>query len=402
MKKNSKIRQLRYINKPLLIMTLIFAVLGAFLILDASSISATLTYNTDSPYYFFIRQLVWITFGIGGSIIILLIPTKYYKKLSEFLVPIAIIGLIVYFIYNKAFNSGVNEVTLSLSGSSFQISEFIKLSMIIFMGSYYGVRVNKKHSNSKILSYIGTLYPLAIALFAILIVALGGDLGSASIMLALFALMFISVPSSETYVKVIKSIAVIGMICAILILKFGYLIIPESFLESDYRLNRFIYKNPCDRYESVSGYQVCNGYIAIDNGGLFGVGIGSSVQKYLYLPASHTDFIFPIIIEECGVLVGIVILIIYMVIAYLVFKVATNCYEFKNSLICYGIGIYFLLHIFINLGGVLGIIPLTGVPLPFLSYGGTYCLCTFASFAIVQRINIENQIEKKKRKQLNN
>lgn len=397
MKKKSNTRQLRFTNKPLLIMTLIYAVLGAFSILDASFISATLTYGADSPYFFFTRQLFWIVVSFALAIVVLFIPTKTYRKLSGFLVPFAMFGLIVYFIYNKAFTSGVSDVTLG----NVQISEFIKVAMIVYMGAYYGHWVNKKQSNIKAVSIFNGLRPLAIAALAFLIVALGGDFGSASIMLALFALIFISVPSNEKYFKVIKGIAICGMILVIVVLKFGYLIIPQKILESDYRLNRLIYTNPCDRYESTSGYQVCNGYIAIDNGGLKGSGIGNSVQKYLYLPASHTDFIFPIIIEEFGVIVGIAILVGYMFIAYLTFKIATNCYELQNSIICYGIGIYFLLHIFVNLGGVLGIIPLTGVPLPFLSYGGTYCLCTIVSFAIVQRINIENQIEKRSRERKN-
>ena len=136
----------------------------------------------------------------------------------------------------------------------------------------------------------------------------------------------------------------------------------------------------------------------MDNGGLTGVGVGNSVQKYLYLPESHTDFIFPIVVEEFGVIVGIVIILAYMILLYFIFRVATNTSNLRNSMICYGIGIYFMLHIFVNLGGVLGIIPVTGVPLPFLSYGGTFCICMLGAFAIVQRINMENQIYREKNK----
>ena len=218
-------------------------------------------------------------------------------------------------------------------------------------------------------------------------------------MAALYALVFIAVPirKEEKLLKWIKTIALVGIVVSILFLKFGYKILPESLLESG-RFNRFVYTNPCDRYEDNSGYQVCNGYIAIDNGGLLGVGIGNSVQKYMYLPASHTDFIFPIIVEELGVISGLLILIGFIAIAYFVFKIASNTYKLQNSLISYGIGIYFILHIFVNLCGVLGIIPLTGVPLPFLSYGGSFCIVLICSFAVVQRINIENNIEKELRK----
>ena len=86
-----------------------------------------------------------------------------------------------------------------------------------------------------------------------------------------------------------------------------------------------------------------------------------------------------------------------MLLTYFVFRVATNTYNLSNSIICYGLGVYFMLHIFVNLGGVLGIIPLTGVPLPFLSYGGSSCLATIGAFTAVQRIYVESQIEKKNR-----
>ena len=178
----------------------------------------------------------------------------------------------------------------------------------------------------------------------------------------------------------------------VLLLKFLYVVVPDRILESNYRLNRFIYTNPCDRYEENSGYQVCNGYIAIDNGGLFGVGIGNSVQKYLYLPASHTVFIFPIVVEELGLIVGVLIIIGYMALIYCIFWVAASSKKLQNSMIAYGIGAYIMLHIFVNLGGVLGIIPLTGVPLPFVSYGGSFCIAVICSLAVVQRINIENKI----------
>ncbi len=386
-----KVNIFKNLNKPILILTLIFAIGGALLILDASSISSTLTYGMDSPYYFFKRQLLFIGISLAGSLFVLKIPTKWYKALS--LGATAVFLLLLLVAYGKnLFRSGVNEVTLSLLGGSLQPAEFLKVFLIMYMGSFYGVWANINHNKWSF------FIPLILCFIAFLIIGLGGDFGSAAIMAALFALIFVAVPSdkNEKFVKYLKIAAVCGIILSVLFLKFGYKILPDKLLESG-RFNRFVYTNPCDRYEENSGYQVCNGYIAINNGGLFGSGVGASVQKYLYLPASHTDFIFPIVVEELGVIVGIIIIIGYIVLAYYIFKVASSTYKLQNSLICYGIGIYFLLHIFVNLCGVLGIIPLTGVPLPFLSYGGSFCITTIGAFAVVQRINIENEVEKQQR-----
>ncbi len=392
--KNSKKRKvslLKDLNKPILLLTLIFAIGGAFLILDASSISAVLTYGEDA-YYFFERQLLFIAIALFASIFVIKFPTKYYKGLSLVLSLVFMGALLIVYLKNSLFSSDVNEVTLSLFGGRFQPAEFLKVFLIMYMGAFYG-----SWANSKVHIKYSFFVPIILCVVSAGLIFLGGDFGSAAIMAALYALVFMCVPTKDKLFNKLKIIACTLLVLAVVVLKFAYLIIPESILTSDYRLNRFIYKNPCDRYEEISGYQVCNGYIAMDNGGIFGSGIGESVQKYLYLPASHTDFIFPIVVEELGVITGVLIIIGYMVLIFLVFKVAVNSYSLQNSIICYGIGIYFMLHIFVNLGGVLGIIPLTGVPLPFLSYGGSFCITVICSFAVVQRINIENNREKRNR-----
>ena len=163
------------------------------------------------------------------------------------------------------------------------------------------------------------------------------------------------------------------------------------------RLYSFIY-NPCERYQDDEGYQLCNSYIAFHNGSLTGKGIGDSTQKYLYLPDSYTDFIFPIVVEEWGMFVGILVIIGYGFILYRIFKIARNTKNLGNGIIAYGVFSYILLHVSINLIGVMGLGPLTGVPLPFLSYGGSYTLSLFASLGIVQRISIENNKDVLKRK----
>lgn len=387
------VKVFKNLNKSLFFWTMLYAIGGAFLILDASLISATLTYGYDNPYHFFIAQLAFIVVSlIGAYIIIKFIPTKIYGIASIFIGGILIVALVGAF-GGKWIGNGVRAVTLQIGGFTLQPAEFLKIALIMFMGSFYYYR----SKNPKLKSWWWLALIPSVTVFAI--VMFGGDFGTAAIIAALSALIFVAVPTSkeEVWFNRIKKFAIIGLVGSVLALKLGYLVIPEEKLKSDYRLNRFIYTNPCDRYEENSGYQVCNGFIAIDNGGLKGVGIGNSVQKYLYLPASHTDFIFPIVVEELGSIVGVLIIVGFMYIIALIFRVASSSYNLQNSIICYGIGINLMLHIFVNLGGVLGIIPLTGVPLPFLSYGGSFCITTICSLALVQRIHIENKEEKKKR-----
>ena len=177
----------------------------------------------------------------------------------------------------------------------------------------------------------------------------------------------------------------------------------DKLFNSD-QLERLNFKEPCTRYMEQTGYQVCNGFIAINNGGLLGVGLGNSTQKYLYLPESHTDFIFAIIVEELGVVTGIIVVLMYALLVLRILYIAKRASNLRNSIIAYGTMWYILLHVIINLCGVLGVFPLTGVPLPLLSYGGSHTINILVMLFLVLRVSVENKtaIYKEEMKKLSN
>ena len=196
-----------------------------------------------------------------------------------------------------------------------------------------------------------------------------------------------SVPMSKKY-RIRFSFLILGIVALI-----GIMFASGSVtkLLNDRQASRLTgFSNPCSKL-LTTGNQVCNGYIAINNGGLTGVGIGKSTQKYLYLPEPYTDFIFDIIIEELGVLVGIVILLLYMLVLYRILAIGRQSSSNTGAIICYGVAIYIFLHIAVNLTGILGLVPLTGVPLPFMSYGGSFTICLIIALAAVQKVAIENK-----------
>ena len=156
------------------------------------------------------------------------------------------------------------------------------------------------------------------------------------------------------------------------------------------QLSRFNFFNPCTNYEG-GGYQVCNAFIAINNGGLKGLGIGKSKQKYSYINDPHTDSIFAIFVEEWGLITSFVIFICYALVVGRILTVSSRASTIRGRYIALGVAIYIFMHILFNLGGLFGLIPLTGVPLPFLSYGGSFNICLMCSLALVQRINIETK-----------
>ena len=169
----------------------------------------------------------------------------------------------------------------------------------------------------------------------------------------------------------------------------------KNILE-DRQKERFDISNPCAKILS-NGNQVCNCYIAINNGGLMGVGLGNSTQKYLYLPEPYTDFIFAIIVEELGVVTGVIILLLYLIVLFRILLIGRQSPTNRGAILCYGIAAYIFLHITVNLLGIMGLMPMTGVPLPFMSYGGSYTICLIAALTVVQRVNIDTKLYNEKR-----
>ena len=371
------------IDKPLFFTMLAFFIFGLIMIFSASTIVSVVGFNKE-PYNFFIKQALFLFVGLVAFFIILFIPTKNYKQLSKFLLFAVIIALGGLIVYGELTNNA--KSWYYIGPFSLQPSEFAKTILIMYMGVYY--LQNKNNLDNQ---YV-LLKPLFIAFIIFALVFLQPDLGTAIIIAAIAILTCFSLPINKTHKKNMLILILIMALIAVGV----YLVAGKKILTTT-QLNRFNYKEPCKRYTENTGYQVCNGYIAINNGGLFGVGLGNSTQKYLYLPEAHTDFIFPIVIEELGAITGIIVILAYIFILYRILKISHSSNNLCNSVMAYGVAIYIFCHIAINLVGILGLGPMTGVPLPFLSYGGSFALNLMIAFGIVQRVAVENKSEKKGR-----
>ena len=372
-------------NIPLLLLMLVYSVFGLIMIFSASSVTAVLRYGYDSNH-FFVRQLIWLLGSYFIGFIILFIPTKFYRFVSK-IAMYGIIGVLALIFFAGSIAGGAKS-WYDTGLFSIQPTEFAKIILIVYMAVYYNKIASKKN-----MTFMQFFWPIILAAMLFVLIAMQPDLGGAIIVFLITIMLFFSLPFGKGHKKNVLKLGIGGVVVglAALLLFGGNLLKPYQVR----RLTEF--SNPCQRYSDESGYQVCNGYIAIHNGGLFGVGLGDSTQKYSYLPEAHTDFIFPIICEELGAIIGIIVVFGYMVMLYLVLRVAKSTYNIRDSILCYGVFGYMLAHILINLLGVLGLIPLTGVPLPFLSYGGSYNIMLIIALFIVQRVNIENKIEKNRK-----
>ena len=372
---------IKNIDKPLFILTLILFVLGLVMIFSASNVTSYM--NGGSPYDYFFRQGLFLLVSFIFCIIMVKFNTKFYGMMSNILLIAFLAILILLLIYGKATNYAVSWIPIG--PFTLQPSEFIKVIMIVFMARFY--EVHEKRLNNFFIAII----PLIVGVIITFLIMLQPDLGTAIIFAGLTGIIFFSSPVS----RLIK-FKVIGLFIGMCLVVGAVLIMTGgSFLQAR-QIERFNFTRPCDRLLDT-GNQVCNGYISINNGGLTGVGLGNSTQKYLYLPYPYTDFIFAVTVEELGLVVGIIIILAYLYLLYRILKIGRDSYTNRGALLCYGVAVYIFLHVVVNLMGLFGLMPMTGVPLPFLSYGGSFTLCLMVSLAIVQRVNIENRLRDEKK-----
>ena len=371
---------IKNIDNPLFILTLILFVLGLIMIFSASNVTSYM--NGGSPYAYFLRQGLFLLVSFIFCIFMVKFNTKFYGMMSNILLIAFVAILILLLIYGKATNYAVSWIPIG--PFTLQPSEFIKVIMIVFMARFY--EVHEKRLNN----FFIALIPLIIGVIITFLIMLQPDLGTAIIFASLTGIVFFSSPVS----KVIK-FKVIALFFGMCLVVGAVLIMTGGSILQARQLERFNFTRPCDRLLDT-GNQVCNGYIAINNGGLTGIGLGNSTQKYLYLPYPYTDFIFAVVVEELGLIVGIAIILAYLYLLYRILKIGRESYTNRGALLCYGVAVYIFLHVIVNLMGLFGLMPMTGVPLPFLSYGGSFTLCLMVSLAIVQRVNIENRLRDKK------
>lgn len=376
------VRIFNKMDKTLLLLSIFMFVFGLFMIFDASSMRSFLEYGTNTKYFF--KQLIILITSAIMSIIIMKIPLKKYSKLIYIISFILIFMMCILLITGDKTNGTKSWFYIGKFG--IQPSEFAKVVIILFTAVYYNI--NAKRLDNLMVALIP---PCLGAIFTGL-TFLQPDGGTGLIIFLITVFLFFISPVPKK-IKVNASFVGLGLLVTMLFI----MVVTGKSPLNDMQKQRFNYSKPCTRYQEDTGYQVCNGYIAINNGKIFSIEPGNSKQKYLYLPEAHTDFIFPIIVEEMGLVTGIIVILIYGVMIFRILVIAQKSYNIENSLICYGTAAYIFFHVVINLTGVLGILPLTGVPLPFLSYGGSFALSLAVALSLVQRVSIENyNFEKKK------
>ncbi len=374
---------------------LMFIGLSIFGILMIYSSSTSLEYFYGiSPQYYMIKMIIFNVLAFIVFLAIISFPFNKIKKLGPYILIGNVVALISVLLFGKVVNGARSWFDLGFM--SIQPIEFVKIGLIISFAWYFeenrDTATNFNIQNLHPKKFMSSIYfPLAYLAFICGLLLLQPDLGGT---LVVFAIGMIMIAISGVKIRDLAIFSAIGLTILALVISiiaiFNLDVIPAYQMD---RIRAWI--NPF-KYQMSLGFQVVNSYVAIANGGLFGTGLGDSIQKLGYIPESYTDFIGAIIAEELG-LIGITILIlVYSFVVYRLFKYAFNQQKISQAMFLVGFGTLLFVQLFINLAGITGIIPLTGITLPFISYGGSSLLSLYIGIGIVCSITAKQNIEKQK------
>ncbi|OGK18041.1 cell division protein FtsW [Candidatus Roizmanbacteria bacterium RIFCSPLOWO2_12_FULL_40_12] len=343
----------------LIFIPLTLSFIGLFFVFEASSVKSFS--EVGNSFHYFKLQFLWIALGIGVMFFLSFFDYHKFYYLSFPLMMMTIILLIVVLIPGLGTQAGGARRWLDLGIINFQPTEIAKFSVIVYLSSWFIHRERKRF-----FSFVTLLGAL------IFLIILQPDMGTAIIVFALSIIIYFLAGVELSYLFLLLPVSFAGFL---LLIKTS----PYRFR----RLSAFL--DPSSDPLGI-GYHVNQILISLGNGGLLGQGFGASRQKYLFLPEAHTDSIFAIIGEEFGFIGGFLLIFVFFTLMYYVYRVSAGAPDRYGRLLTGGIFAYFALQIIINLGGVVGLMPLTGVPLPFISYGGSNLLVSFALLGILLNV----------------
>lgn len=350
----------RQLSNILIFLPLILSLVGLFFVFESSSIKSFS--ETGSSFYFLKLQFIWVIIGL---VVMFLFSAFDYHKLYYFsfvFMLATIVFLILVLIPGIGQQAGGARRWIDLGVINFQPTELAKFSVVIYLSAWFINREQKR--------FFSFLFLLGLLMFLII---LQPDMGTAIIIFLLSVIVYFLAGVQLSYL---------------------FFLIPASFAAflvlvkmSPYRFKRFLaFMNPSSDPLGI-GYHINQILISLGNGGLLGQGLGASRQKYLFLPEAHTDSIFAIIAEEFGFIGSLFLIIGFIVLILNIYRVMEKAPDRFGKLLAGGIFGYFCLQIVINLAGMTNMIPLTGVPLPFISYGGSNLFVSYALLGILINIS---------------
>ncbi len=352
---------------------LLFLTLGmvGFGIVMVFSASFTVSYwDMGNRWFFTQKQLIWAGIGMIMMLLTMNIPFQIYKKYYLLILALSFFMLLIVFIPGIGIERNGAKSWIGIDSFSIQPSEFAKLGLIVYLSAL----ISKK--NEKMKSFKQGLFPtLFITLIFFIMIALQPDYGTALILLVTAGIVIFVGGASFKHIFYLVFI--------------GIIILPIFIFSAGYRISRFTsYLEPwSDPYGN--GYHLIQSLIALGNGGILGTGFGKGIQKFFYLPYPQSDFIFSVIGEELGFIGVTLFIILFLLFLWRILILSLRSTETFGTLVGIGVTTSFAIQAFVNIGGVTGTIPITGVPLPFISTGGSSLIMSMTAIGLILSLSRE-------------
>ncbi len=352
----------------LVIVTIILLIIGAVMVHSASAVVSMQKFH--DPFGYVKRQLVWAILGIGLMFWLSRVDYHHLRRLAPKIAVISFVFLAIVLIPGIGTVRGGSRAWLGIGSFGIQPSEFAKLGLVIFLAHFLADAGERMQSFRK-----GLMPPLLLALVGISLIMLEPDLGQSVVIMGTTVILLFAAGARWSHLGGLAGAGLFGV--GVLIAMAPYrLIRVVSFLDP--------WKDPLK-----SGYQIIQSLYALGSGGVLGLGLGNSRQKYLYLPEPQTDFVYSILGEELGFLGAASVLLLFAVVIWRGFRTAIYAKDAFGSLLAVGITGMISVQVLINIGVVTGSIPATGITLPLISYGGSSLTLMLSGIGIL--LNISRQ-----------
>lgn len=359
-------------DKALVAIIFVLVILGLVCLSSVSSVAGYTKFK--DAYHYFKNQLFGVSVGLVAFIFFAQTNYHIWKKYAFFFLIGSVFLLILVFIPGIASEYGTSRSWIKIFGQSLQPSELVKLSFLLYLAGWIDARKDELHD---FYTGIGTF--IAVLGFIAFLMLLQPDIGTLSIITASSLIVYYVGGGSHKHVL---SIIIVGLLALAII-------IPQN----EYQLDRL----KCVKDPSYSAndkcYQINQSLIAVGSGGFFGRGLGQSRQKFMYLPEVSGDSIFAIISEETGMLFASILIMCYVFLFYRGYLVSKKAPDDFGKLLAIGIVSWIVIQAFINIGGIINVIPMTGVPLPLVSHGGTAVLAALSALGILVNISKHSKRE---------
>lgn len=341
--------------------TLLLLVLGLIMVLSASSIESFRVFG--SAYTLVQRQALFAVLGVVAMVFASRTSVQFWRGFAWVLFAIAF-GLLVAVLFIGVEVAGQRNWIEIFGPFRLQPSEFAKLALVVWGASLLSQR------NRQLDTWKGLLLPLLpVAVVMMVLVLLEGDFGNTLMLAAITMGMLFAAGAPLRLFAILAGAGVLGVVLLT--------------LAAPYRMQRFTSWLDPEADRLGFGWQVTQGQYALGTGGFWGVGLGASREKWGSLPEAHTDFIFPVIGEELGLVGTVTVLALFGLLAFAIFRLSRNTQDPFVRLAAAGVGSWIVIQAVINIGGVLGLLPITGVPLPLVSYGGSSLVPTLVALGML-------------------